>query len=96
MNAPTTDEYTVRIELAPLPDAARLVATFPLNGRPASGYRIWIVDEQTDDERYAVADEHQYTHTPAVRYYPNIARAVAYCLRGSGWGSFTITEQVDR
>ena len=89
----TTTTPAPPAELEPVTDAThRLVATFPLNGRTDTGLRIYIVNEYTDLERFAVADEYRHP----LREFYNIANAVAYSLAGSGWGSHTIKEQVTR
>ncbi len=60
----------------------RLVATFPLSGRTADAYTVWIFMEGTKSERYAVCDNYGHNFAAPARF----DEALNLCLRNCGWG----------
>lgn len=60
----------------------RLVATFPLSGRRNDAYTVWIHQEGTHSERYAVCDHYGFNFAAPARF----DEALNLCLRNCGWG----------
>jgi len=59
----------------------RLVATFPLSGRPEDAYTVWIFNEGQSNEAYAVCDHYGFNFAAPRRF----EQALNLCLRNTGW-----------